>query len=69
MAPFSPVSQKIWELKYRLRAPTGAPIEQSIEDTWDRVATALAEAEPALCQVRGGGAHPSGRLRYLYRLR
>ena len=49
VAPLSPVSQKIWERKYRLRAPTGAPIERSIEDTWDRVATALAapEAEPA----------------------
>ncbi|MGD9983708.1 MAG: adenosylcobalamin-dependent ribonucleoside-diphosphate reductase [Porticoccaceae bacterium] len=50
MAPLSPVSQKIWERKYRFRAPTDAPIERSIEDTWDRVATALAapEAEPAL---------------------
>ncbi|TAL07501.1 MAG: adenosylcobalamin-dependent ribonucleoside-diphosphate reductase [Porticoccaceae bacterium] len=50
MTPLSPASQKIWELKYRLRAPAGAPIEQSIEDTWDRVATALAvpETEPAL---------------------
>ncbi|MGB5098884.1 MAG: ribonucleotide reductase N-terminal alpha domain-containing protein, partial [Porticoccaceae bacterium] len=50
VAALSAVSEKIWALKYRLAGAAGAPIEQSIEDTWDRVATALAapEAEPAL---------------------
>ncbi|MFZ2209813.1 MAG: adenosylcobalamin-dependent ribonucleoside-diphosphate reductase [Porticoccaceae bacterium] len=49
MTALSPASQKIWALKYRLANAAGAPVEHAIEDTWDRVATALAvpEAEPA----------------------
>src|SRR3990170_4863312 len=37
-------------MKYRLKAPDGVPVDKTIEDTWRRVATALAapEAEPAV---------------------
>src|SRR5687767_14356453 len=43
------ISQQIWEMKYRLKGPDGAPLDKTIEDTWRRVARALAsvEADPA----------------------
>jgi ribonucleoside-diphosphate reductase alpha chain len=41
------ISQQIWDMKYRLRSPTGEPVDKTIEDTWRRVATALAEPEAA----------------------
>ncbi len=45
----APISRQIWDAKYRLKAADGSPIDLSIEDTWRRVAQALAgaEAEPA----------------------
>ncbi len=42
-----PIAQDIWEMKYRLKDPTGAPIDETVEDTWRRVATALAAPEEA----------------------
>ena len=46
----APLSRQIWDAKYRLKAADGTPIDLTIEDTWDRVARALAaaEREPAL---------------------
>ncbi|PIW31056.1 MAG: ribonucleoside-diphosphate reductase, adenosylcobalamin-dependent [Rhodospirillales bacterium CG15_BIG_FIL_POST_REV_8_21_14_020_66_15] len=43
------ISQQIWDMKYRLKSPDGRPVDKTIDDTWDRVATALAarEADPA----------------------
>ena len=45
----APISRQIWDAKYRLKAPDGTPIDLTIEDTWRRVAHALAaaEAEPS----------------------
>ncbi|MBL8655475.1 MAG: adenosylcobalamin-dependent ribonucleoside-diphosphate reductase, partial [Alphaproteobacteria bacterium] len=45
MRPIAAISQQIWDMKYRFKAPDGAAIDKSIEDTWTRVANALAEAE------------------------
>ncbi|MCM0022247.1 MAG: adenosylcobalamin-dependent ribonucleoside-diphosphate reductase, partial [Tagaea sp.] len=45
MRPLAAISQQIWDMKYRFKAPDGAAIDKSIEDTWRRVANALAEAE------------------------
>ena len=45
MEPLTPIAQDIWDMKYRFRAPRGAPAEASIEDSWRRVAAALAEPE------------------------
>jgi ribonucleoside-diphosphate reductase alpha chain len=42
-----PIAQDIWEMKYRLKDPSGAPIDETVEDTWRRVAKALAAPEPA----------------------
>lgn len=41
VAALCAVSEQFWALKYRLADAAGAPVEQSIEDTWDRIATAL----------------------------
>ena len=45
MASIAPISQQIWDMKYRFRAPDGSDVERSIEDTWRRIAHALAEPE------------------------
>src|SRR5579862_969704 len=49
MALVGAISQRIWDMKYRLKGPSGEPIDKTIEDTWRRVATALAapERDPA----------------------
>ncbi|HZB91788.1 MAG TPA: adenosylcobalamin-dependent ribonucleoside-diphosphate reductase, partial [Stellaceae bacterium] len=39
------ISQQIWDMKYRLKAPDGTAVDKTIEDTWRRVAAALAEPE------------------------
>jgi ribonucleoside-diphosphate reductase alpha chain len=41
----SDVSHQIWDMKYRLKAPDGTPIDHDVADSWSRVALALAEAE------------------------
>ncbi len=50
MASVAAISQQIWDMKYRLKTPDGAAVDKTIEDSWRRVATALAapEREPAL---------------------
>jgi ribonucleoside-diphosphate reductase alpha chain len=45
MALVGSISQQIWDMKYRLKAPSGEPLDKTIEDTWRRVATAMAAAE------------------------
>ena len=40
-----PISQQIWDMKYRFKAPDGSPIDRTIEESWRRVATALAAVE------------------------
>src|SRR5690242_1030822 len=39
------ISQQIWDMKYRLKGPNGQPVDKTIEDSWRRVASSLAEAE------------------------
>ena len=45
----APISRQIWDAKYRLKQPDGTPVDLTIENTWRRVAKALAgaEGEPA----------------------
>ncbi|RVU36611.1 adenosylcobalamin-dependent ribonucleoside-diphosphate reductase [Hwanghaeella grinnelliae] len=38
-------SERIWDQKYRFRGTDGHPVDKSIEDSWRRVAKALAAAE------------------------
>ena len=44
--PFQEASIDIWDKKYRLTAKDGSAIDQSMDDTYRRVAVALAEVEP-----------------------
>ncbi|MGF1501377.1 MAG: adenosylcobalamin-dependent ribonucleoside-diphosphate reductase [Paracoccaceae bacterium] len=45
----APVAEAIWDMKYRLKGAQGRPVDVTLEDTFDRVAQALAavEADPA----------------------
>ncbi len=43
--PFQEASYDIWDKKYRLIAKDGAPIDKSMDDTYKRVARALADVE------------------------
>ncbi|MCW0236036.1 MAG: adenosylcobalamin-dependent ribonucleoside-diphosphate reductase [Ferrovibrio sp.] len=45
MSPIAPISQQIWDMKYRFKGPDGAPVDQTIPDTWHRIAAALSQAE------------------------
>jgi ribonucleoside-diphosphate reductase alpha chain len=44
--PMQPASQDIWDKKYRLKTKTGQAVDADIDATYQRVAKALAEAEP-----------------------
>jgi ribonucleoside-diphosphate reductase alpha chain len=50
-----PISHQIWDLKYRYRRLDGVPVDQTIEDTWRRVANAVAEAEPEAIRAQRAG--------------
>ncbi|MEM9900488.1 MAG: adenosylcobalamin-dependent ribonucleoside-diphosphate reductase [Pseudomonadota bacterium] len=41
----APISETIWDIKYRLKAADGTPIDATVEETWDRIANALAQCE------------------------
>src|SRR5487761_323220 len=45
MALIGSISQRIWDMKYRLKGPSGEPLDRTIEDSWRRVAQALAAPE------------------------
>jgi ribonucleoside-diphosphate reductase alpha chain len=45
MATISSISQQIWDMKYRFQEPGGAVHDKIIEDTWHRIAKALAAPE------------------------
>ena len=42
MVQVSPVSQQIWDMKYRLKTLDGEALDKTIDDTWRRVARELA---------------------------
>ena len=41
----APISRQIWDAKYRFKSLDGTPLDRTIEESWRRVARALAEAE------------------------
>ncbi|MBO9433552.1 adenosylcobalamin-dependent ribonucleoside-diphosphate reductase [Ruegeria sp. R13_0] len=45
----APIAEQIWDMKYRFKQADGTPIDQTIEDSWRRIARDLArvEADPA----------------------
>jgi ribonucleoside-diphosphate reductase alpha chain len=54
----APISQQIWDMKYRLKGGNGAAIDRTVEETWRRVARALAQPEkdPAAWEEKFYGA-------------
>ena len=47
MTQIAPVSQQIWDMKYRLKTADGEIADRTVADTWRRVARALAAPEAA----------------------
>lgn len=49
----TPIAEQIWDMKYRFKEADGTPIDGSVEDSWRRIARALAEVEtdPAKWEV------------------
>ena len=45
MTALQKISTDIWSMKYQLKDCQGAPLDKSVEDTWDRVARTLAAVE------------------------
>ncbi len=41
----APIAEQIWDMKYRLKEADGTAIDLSVEDTWRRIARALASVE------------------------
>ncbi|MBE9637780.1 adenosylcobalamin-dependent ribonucleoside-diphosphate reductase [Salipiger mangrovisoli] len=41
----APIAEQIWDMKYRFKEADGTPIDQSVEDSWRRIARALASVE------------------------
>ncbi|MEM7176837.1 MAG: adenosylcobalamin-dependent ribonucleoside-diphosphate reductase [Pseudomonadota bacterium] len=50
----APISEQIWDMKYRLKEADGTPVDETIEASWRRIARALAsvEADPGLWEPR-----------------
>ncbi len=45
MEPITAISRLIWDMKYRLKSPDGQPVDATVDETWRRIAGALAEPE------------------------
>ncbi len=69
--PIQSTSEDIWDRKYRLKAKDGTVLDVTVDDTWKRVAHALAEVEaPGVCEqwyerflwALRHGAIPAGRI-------
>ena len=43
----APIAEQIWDMKYRFKAADGTPIDATVEDSWRRIARALASVEKA----------------------
>ncbi|MGI3169123.1 adenosylcobalamin-dependent ribonucleoside-diphosphate reductase [Pseudooceanicola sp. C21-150M6] len=54
----APIAEQVWDMKYRFKEADGTPIDRSVEDSWRRIARALAsvEAEPEVWEERFYGA-------------
>lgn len=47
MTAVSAISHQIWDMKYRFKSPSGEVLDRTVDDTWRRVAVALAASEDA----------------------
>ena len=70
MEPITDIAKKIWSEKYQFKLPDGRPIDETLDDTWRRVARTLAapEKEPPLAELKfyealnGARFLPAGRI-------
>jgi ribonucleoside-diphosphate reductase alpha chain len=71
LVPYQEASLDIWDKKYRLTAKDGTPLDRTMDDTYQRVARAIAEVEPVELRSRWyerflwalrKGAIPAGRI-------
>lgn len=69
LIPMQETSLEIWDSKYRLKSKDGTPIDSSIDETYQRVARALAEQElepeawyESFLWALRNGAIPAGRI-------
>ena len=44
----APIAEQIWDMKYRFKEADGTPLDGTVEDTWRRIARALAVVEKDL---------------------
>ncbi|MES0863762.1 adenosylcobalamin-dependent ribonucleoside-diphosphate reductase [Ruegeria sp. SCPT10] len=49
----APIAEQIWDMKYRFRQADGTPIDQTVEDSWRRIARDLARVEKDPAQWEG----------------
>lgn len=70
-SPFhNAMAEQIWDMKYRLKEQNGTPIDQTVQDTWQRIADDLAsvESDPTYWgevfyrALAGFGFIPAGRI-------
>jgi ribonucleoside-diphosphate reductase alpha chain len=47
-----PIAHEIWDMKYRFKRPDGTPVDETVEDTWRRVARTLAAVEAPADRAR-----------------
>jgi len=50
----TPIADQIWQMKYRFTGNDTRPADATVDDTWTRIAEALAEAEAPADQARWG---------------
>jgi len=70
--PFQPASEDIWDKKYRLKSKNGDIVDTTVDDTYKRIARALADVESTpekrdewysrFCWALRHGAIPAGRI-------
>lgn len=41
----APIAEQIWDMKYRLKEADGTPVDATVEESWRRIANALATGE------------------------
>ncbi|MGI3165511.1 adenosylcobalamin-dependent ribonucleoside-diphosphate reductase [Pseudooceanicola sp. 200-1SW] len=41
----APIAEQVWDMKYRFKEADGSPVDRSVEDSWRRIARALATVE------------------------
>ncbi|MFN4155471.1 MAG: adenosylcobalamin-dependent ribonucleoside-diphosphate reductase [Paracoccaceae bacterium] len=61
----APIAEQIWDMKYRFKAQDGTPIDGSVEDSWRRIARAIASVEKDPAQWEDKFYHALEDFKYL----